>query len=208
MGSDGFIPGLPCNELLAPAPLAALVLVAMNDWWWKPGAVLPPWLTGKLSDLAGVFALPLVLTAVVALALRGAARLGLTVDWTLRRWKLAIAVGLTAGAVIASKLSPTVATLIADALGHDARIVADPSDLIALPMLGLTWWHGRRTIARVPYGRIAWLRSARRSPAVALADVGACGGSRPALATLVRALDDDDPAAVTQALGALRAITA
>lgn len=124
-GADGVRPGLPCAELLAPVPLAAIALVAINDWWWKPHATWPAAWTGKLSDLGGVIALPLVLTAALGLALRAAARLGAPVDWTLRRWKLDLALALTAAAVAATKLSPDVAAWVAARLGKDAQIYVD-----------------------------------------------------------------------------------
>lgn len=132
-GSDGARPGLPCNELLAPVPLAALVVVALNDWWWKPTGALPAWATGKLSDVAGVIALPLVLTGVTGLATRGLARLGAPLDWTLRRWKLGVAIAATIAAVAVTKLSGAAAAAVAAALGDGHRIVADPTDLLAVP---------------------------------------------------------------------------
>src|SRR5690349_836978 len=83
--------GLPINELLAPAPLVALVVLGINDWILK-GSSAPVWLTGKLSDFAGLFAFPFVATAafdLVMLCFRG------RVDYTFRRWKLAVACLLT-----------------------------------------------------------------------------------------------------------------
>lgn len=204
-GADGVRPGLPCAELLAPVPLAAIALVAINDWWWKPHATLPAAWTGKLSDVGGVIALPLVLTAALALALRVAARLGARVDWTLRRWKLAAALALTAAAVAATKLSPDVAAAVAALLGKDAQIYVDRTDLLVLPALLVPWWHGRRTIARVPYGRVAWIAGGGAAPTVALADVRAAGADPAQVAALATALAAPiDPAAVAAALATLR----
>ncbi len=204
-GADGLRPGLPCAELLAPVPLAAIALVAINDWWWKPHATLPAAWTGKLSDVGGVIALPLVLTAALALALRAAARLGAPVDWTLRRWKLGLALALTAAAVAATKLSPDVAATVAALLGKDAQIYVDRSDLLVLPALVVPWWHGRRTIARVPYGRVAWIVDRRRDPNAGLADVRAAGADPAQVAALAAALAAPiEPAAVAVALAAIR----
>ncbi|MBK7075619.1 MAG: hypothetical protein IPH44_25345 [Myxococcales bacterium] len=204
-GADGLRPGLPCAELLAPVPLAAIALVAINDWWWKPHATLPATWTGKLSDVGGVIALPLVLTAALALALRAAARLGAPVDWTLRRWKLGLALALTAAAVAATKLSPDVAATVASLLGKDAQIYVDRSDLLVLPALVVPWWHGRRTIARVPYGRVAWIVDGRRAPSAALVDVQAAGADPAQVAALAAALAAPiEPAAVAAALAAIR----
>ncbi|MBK9036810.1 MAG: hypothetical protein IPL61_37100 [Myxococcales bacterium] len=205
-GADGLRPGVPCAELLAPVPLAAVALVALNDWWWKPRGALPPWWTGKLSDLGGVIALPLVLTGLTALVLRGAARLGAPVDWTLRWWKLAAAIGATVAAVVATKLSPAAAAAVAATLGRDARIVADPSDLLVLPAVAVAWWHGRRTIARVPYGRVAWIAARGVAPAAALADVATAGAGSADVEALAQALTAPlDEAGVAAALGRLRA---
>lgn len=207
-GPDGTRPGLPIAELLAPLPLAAVAVLVANDWWWKPAGALPPWLTGKVSDVAGVFVLPLVLTAVTALVLRAAARLGAPVDWTLRRRRLAIAIAVTAALLAATKLSPAIADQIAALLGARARIVADPGDLVALPVLAGTWLHGRRTLARVAHGRLAWIAARRVPAAPALADAVTSGADPARIAALAVATDAwvaGGPAApVDAAVAALR----
>jgi hypothetical protein len=64
---------LPIGEALHPLVLAAAALLVLNDWWLKPSAA-PGWLTGKLSDLAGLVLAPLVLSALVGVVPpRGAA---------------------------------------------------------------------------------------------------------------------------------------
>jgi len=158
--------GLPWAEALAPLPLAALALVVVNDWLLKPAVgAQAGWLTGKLSDVAGVIVAPLVATAVVDLGAWALARLGAPLDWTLRRWKLALAIAITAAGVVAVKLSAGAAGAVArglGGLGFDARIVVDPTDLLALPALGLAWWQGRRALARGAHGRLAWLAAQHR----------------------------------------------
>ncbi|MEZ4403193.1 MAG: hypothetical protein R3B06_24425 [Kofleriaceae bacterium] len=203
-GADGARPGLPINELLAPVPLAALAVVALNDWWWKSSGTMPGWLTGKLSDVGGVLAVPLVMTAGVDLALWALAAAGLRVDWTFRRGKLAAAIAVTVAAVVATKLSAPVAAAVTAVVG--GRIVTDPSDLVALPALGVTWWHGRRTLARVPYGRVAWIARRGVAPAAGLADVAAAGAAPAAVAALTGCLAAPrDGAALDVALARLRA---
>ncbi|HEU5057510.1 MAG TPA: hypothetical protein VFU21_13340, partial [Kofleriaceae bacterium] len=74
-GSEG--PGrraLPAGELLEPVALGAVLLLVVNDWLLKGRA--PAALTGKLSDLAGLVAAPLIATAALDTALWAAARLG------------------------------------------------------------------------------------------------------------------------------------
>jgi hypothetical protein len=202
-GRDG--PGrraLPVGELLQPLPLAAVALLAANDWLLKGGA-LPGWLTGKLSDLAGLLFAPLLATALWDLAMLALARLGAPVDFSLRRWKLAVAIAAVGAVFAAAKLSPAGAAAIGAAwsrLWPGARLVADPTDLLALPALAAAWWLGRREIARVPLGRLevlqrAWHRAriasdetGARHLIAGLADVERCGGEAAAVAALARGL--------------------
>ena len=140
-------PRLPIGEMLHPITLAAVVLLAVNDWVLKPSSV-PHWLTGKLSDASGLIVAPLFLTAVTGLALHV---MGKDARLTQRRLLLAIAsVGLV---FIAVKSSSTSADLVASAwriaFPH-ARIVADPTDLLTLPALTISGWIGRDEIRRVP----------------------------------------------------------
>jgi hypothetical protein len=64
----------PASGFLRPLPLAAMVLLAVNDHVLKGSA--PGWLTGKLSDVAGMVFFPLLLQAGVELVL----------DWMGRDW--------------------------------------------------------------------------------------------------------------------------
>lgn len=191
-GGDGAArPGLPWAEALAPLTLAALVVLVVNDRVLKPAIGGDAgWLTGKLSDVAGVLAAPLVATAVVDVGGWALARLGLGLDWTLRRWKLAVAIALCAAGVGAVKLSADGAAAMERALGAigvDARVVADPTDLLALPALAIAWWQGTRAIARGAHGRLAWAAARRRrggAAAPVFADAAACGADPAAVAAL------------------------
>ena len=200
--------GLPVNELLAPLPVVAMIVLVVNDWLLKPSSA-PRWLVGKLSDFAGLFAFPLVATAAFDLVLYALARLGAPLDFTLRRWKLATTIALTGAVFAMMKLSPDVAGWVASALGFvfgRARVAVDPTDLVALVMLGAAWWYGRGVIARVPYGRLAL---ARRRGAIDLRDARACGADARAIAELERAtaawLGGGDASPVENALEDLRA---
>ena len=176
--------GLPVAELLAPLPLLALAVLAVNDRMLK-GSAVPAWLTGKLSDFAGVFVFPLVVTAVFDLAVLGISRLGARVDFTLRRWKLVMAIGLTAVVFATIKISPIASRAMAHGLSTIAgqsHVVADPTDLIALVMLAGTWWHGRRTIARGSYGRLALAQ--HRAMVEPFSDAVLCGADPAKVGTL------------------------
>jgi len=52
----------PASGFLRPLPLVALLLLALNDHVLK-GSGAPGWLTGKLSDVAGMIFFPLLLQA-------------------------------------------------------------------------------------------------------------------------------------------------
>ena len=176
-GSDGVgKPTAPLGEFFHPLPLVALVLLGVNDHFFKGSGLLPGWLTGKLSDFAGLAFFPLLLTAgadtLVWLVTK-------RVDFSLRRWKLAVAIAATGLAFAALKIVPGAAGALDGVLG--GHTVADPTDLVALGALAAAWWVGRREIERVPLGRLQVIRESgiRDVAAVtrALADVPA-----PALA--------------------------
>lgn len=197
-------PGLPIHELLAPLPVIAIALLVVNDRVLK-GSAAPEWLTGKLSDVTGVFVFPLAATAVVDLIGFGLARLGVRWDFTLRRWKLLVAMAFTAVVFGGVKLSPAFGAWVEHAwawLVPNATIYPDPTDAFALVMLAATWWHGRRAIARGAYGRLALARPD-------FADAAACGADPAIASELDRAVTDwiaGGPAApVDAALAKLRA---
>ena len=55
------------QPLLHPLFLSALVLLVVNDHWLKGAGILPSWLTGKLSDFAGLIVAPVVLVSLLQL---------------------------------------------------------------------------------------------------------------------------------------------
>lgn len=135
---------------------SALVLL-LNDHCLKGGGVLAPWLTGKLSDFAGLLMAPVV----VAAALAPRSRLGF--------WLAHFAVGAVFTLL---KLSPACAAAwcsLGGALGMTWRVVSDATDLLALPvlLLSLHVFGGLRSVALLP----AW----RRVLATAGAGVGLVG---------------------------------
>lgn len=180
---------LPVGELLHPLALAALVVLLGNDWWAK--RVCPGWLTGKLSDVAGLVVAPLALSAAWGCALWLAAALGLRVDPSLGPRRLMVAMAAIAAPFVAAKTSAAAAAGIAAALallGGRPRIVCDPTDLLALPALLVTWWLGRAELRLVPRGRVHAVLRGARPAAGELEDVRAVG-AEPALSdALVAAL--------------------
>lgn len=132
--------GLPIGEAMHPVTLAALAVMAVNDWVLKP-RFGPSAVTGKLSDIGGLIAAPLVLTAVIGLVLRK--------PLTHRRLVLAIA---ATGAVFAAiKLSETAAGWFVAALSvvRHAEVYLDRTDLLCLPVLAISYWIGRDELRRL-----------------------------------------------------------
>lgn len=104
-----------------------MVLLA-NDHLLKGAGVLPGWVTGKLSDLAGYFLFP----SLLAVILRVRTRRGL------------LFCHLAATALLfLTELSPAFCRLIRAVSGH--RLWPDPTDLVALVSIGLSW----RVLARL-----------------------------------------------------------
>lgn len=197
-------------------PLAALLVLLVNDHVlksWAGGAGVDAAIAGKLSDLGGLLFFPLLLTATLDLLLMLLARLGAPVDFSLRRWKLLLACGSTAGVFLAIKISGPAAEQVVGMLRHlgvAARIAVDPTDLIALPMIAVAYWLGRAEIVRVPLGRLevierAWHRG-RRDVEAQLADIGP-GAARLA-AAVARYLETGEAEAARNELRSFRAPTA
>jgi hypothetical protein len=114
------------HPLSHPAFLLALLVLGLNDHVWKGSGLLPGWLTGKLSDLGGLVVAPVL----VAQLCRG----------PLARAKR-VAPALVVLCFVLCKLFPSCAHVFESAtalLGWRSRLIADPSDLIALVVLPLT----------------------------------------------------------------------
>jgi uncharacterized membrane protein YgcG len=111
--------------VLSPIWWLSLVVLVVNDHFAK--AAHPGWVTGKMSDLAGLVVAPVVLAALLGTSHRG-------------RRALAFAAVVIPFAAI--KLSPVCADALVSALGLlglSWRIVVDPTDLLALVILPLAW---------------------------------------------------------------------
>jgi hypothetical protein len=128
------------SELVHPIPVGATILLALNDHWLKHAHVLPRAITGKLSDVCGLFVFPVLLVAIL-----GARRIVVVGS--------ALATGILFAAV---KLSPWFNAWVSPWSG---TIVLDSTDLVALPALGLSarWLLRVRPGASSPGARLGAL---------------------------------------------------
>ncbi len=143
------------RALLHPAWLAALVVLALNDHVIKGSGLLPEILTGKLSDVAGMFVAP----ALLATSLRVHTRLG----W----WLAHAAVGMVFASIKFSAACAAAWSTMMSAFGFAWTIVVDPTDvLVALPALLVA--------GHVLYGALGTpsVRLARRSAEAGAAGIG------------------------------------
>ncbi|MGH1492611.1 MAG: hypothetical protein ACRBK7_25005 [Acidimicrobiales bacterium] len=121
----------PLASLADPRFLVALVVLIVNDQWLK--AAYGSWLTGKLSDVAGLVVFPTIVGVVVSMAARR--RQGPQL--------LTLALGLSGLWFAAMKTTPLVAQvterLFETLTARPSTIVVDPTDLIGLVGLAIAW---------------------------------------------------------------------
>jgi hypothetical protein len=123
------------SGMLHPVALAALAVLVLNDHVWK--ARYPGWLTGKLSDVAGLIVFPLVACAFARVAVRArpervlAAAIAATmIGFALvKLWPQATHACAVAMGALQTPLSPSPVT-----------IMRDPTDLLALPFALVARW--------------------------------------------------------------------
>ncbi|MFT4086070.1 MAG: hypothetical protein QM658_02775 [Gordonia sp. (in: high G+C Gram-positive bacteria)] len=149
----------PGDVLLSPWVLLSVAVLLLNDHVlkWQFGNVI----TGKLSDVAGVFLLPLMFLAAVEAvralwaqvsAERSAEALGHTPRWAATRADIVACVAVVGVGFAAVKTLPwvgdayetvigTARSLIMYSSGPAAPIVVyrDPTDVMVLPVLILTF---------------------------------------------------------------------
>jgi hypothetical protein len=134
--------------LAHPASLIALAVLIVNDHVLKYAA--PGVLTGKLSDVAGLVLAPPLLATMVSLLGR---RLP---DRTVAGGSIA-AVGAGFTAAKATSAGATAAGAAWSVLVPHSSILVDPTDLVALPALGLAWLVWRRARVRPAGSRVVRL---------------------------------------------------
>ncbi len=129
------------GDLTRPAPLIAAIVLATNDHLLKGSGWVPGAITGKLSDIAGLFVAPIAAVCVA----RGVASL---VGRRPRRDGRLAAACVVAVAVVFALLKtwPAFHGVIDGTWGTH---VLDPSDVWCLPMTALAWlWLRDREDAR------------------------------------------------------------
>lgn len=184
-----------------PITLVAVGLLVVNDWILKPR--YHGFVTGKLSDVAGLAFAPVILSSAIGLLLYAAARLGAHVDPSLSRRRLLVCIAATAVGFTVVKLSPAASDGLAQLLGHlgrEASIYLDPSDLFCLPALGVGYAIGRDELRRVPLGKPAAIHRLGRPASTALEDSRWAGGDHARLEKLADAIDEWDTARIDELL--------
>ena len=139
----------PARALAHPAWWVALVVLVLNDHLLKGAGVLPGAITGKVSDFAGLLVAPVALAALLRLGSRRAVALA-HVAVGLGFALVNVWAGAARGLEAATALTPL-----------PWAVTVDPSDLLALPMIGVSW---------------RWLVPRMTRPAVAMRPWAARGG--------------------------------
>lgn len=124
------------SPLWHPLPLAAAAVLLLNDHVLKAAGWPSAAVTGKLSDLAGLFLFPILATAIT--------RPLAPIRWLAAGW-----VVFTAAAFTALKLSPGFNGAVEAVWGGNAL---DPGDLVALPVLAFSWLYLQR--GHAPAGEV------------------------------------------------------
>ena len=182
----------PRHALTHPLWLGALALLVLNDHALKGAGLLPGWLTGKLSDVAGMLVAPLLLAVIAQVSSR-------------HGWALAhVAVGVVFAAI---KLSDTAAqafeTLTA-LTPFPWVIVVDPSDLLALPALAAdesaVVQYGREFFRTHRVSRGAFQAGLEQFGRQGVVELSLILGNYSLLALLINAFDTDLPPDRTEPL--------
>ncbi len=153
--------------LTHPVSLAAIAVLLVNDHVLK--AAWPGPVTGKLSDVAGLVFAPALVAAVLCLLVprvpaRMAAAFGLAGVGLAFAWVKATAAGAGVASAAWSVLRPS-------------TILADVTDLAALPALAVAWWTWRRVRdAELPE---RWTRAVRAVLVLPVAVLAVAATSAP-----------------------------
>ncbi|MFG2071813.1 hypothetical protein [Nonomuraea maritima] len=155
--------------LCHPVTVAGVLVLLVNDHLLKQS--WPGFFTGKLSDVAGLLVAP----ALLALVLPRRADLAATV-----------LTGVVFALVKTTETGAELATHIWTFVGGPSRVLADPTDLLAIPALALAWWARRRSLRTGPPRRTLALVTI---PLAVLATTATSAEPRPPTAV---AVDEQD----------------
>ncbi len=145
----GFQKSLAC--LAQPTSLLCIGILLLNDHVLK--AVAPSWLTGKISDFAGLFFFPFIVVAGLSL-LPGKLKLD-------AKQLGFLSFGIVAAWFIALKTLPLANTITAQfagaLLGRPSSFALDPTDLMALVGLVPAWilWNRQQAVSPKRLGYLA-----------------------------------------------------
>ncbi len=129
----------PMRKFTRPLPVAAVLLLVVNDHVLKGSRLVPSVLTGKISDFAGLFFFPILFACLLRAILE--ARPGAAPRTEARGRLPEVAVLLTGLVFVTLKLSPSASAWASRFWGV---VVPDPTDLVALPSLALAYLYMRR----------------------------------------------------------------
>ncbi|MGH3746667.1 MAG: hypothetical protein ACRDT8_04625, partial [Micromonosporaceae bacterium] len=111
--------------------LVAAMVLLVNDHVLK--ALWPGLITGKLSDVAGLAAAPALVGFALGLVAPKLAPRALV-------WCSLAVVGIGFGWVKATEHGAAAASAAWSVVAGPSQVLRDPTDLVALPALALSWW--------------------------------------------------------------------
>lgn len=162
-------PAPSLSRLLHPAFVAAVAVLLVNDHVLKAAAL--GLVTGKLSDIAGLVVLPVLVCALLGVASRRAV------------WAVHAAVGAVFAGMQFVPAGPWLDALSA-LVGVRLHHTADAADLVALAVLPAGVWIARRPAAQFILRRHPSL-AVLRVPVAAVAVLSVLGTSMPYVAPLI-----------------------
>jgi hypothetical protein len=140
-------------SLAEPIFVAAVAVLLVNDHYLK--LAHPSWLTGKLSDVAGLVFFPALLAALTRRSIVATTIATAVVFALVKTWPPATDAYRYALGFLQSPLHPS-----------PVVAVTDPTDLLALPAVLTSWWRARSSSGRARRASPArWRGSAPSSPA-------------------------------------------
>jgi hypothetical protein len=153
---------IPGSGLLEPLAILAVIVLVLNDHWLK--RLYPGWITGKLSDIAGLVFFPLLLQAFWELTASAFRRpwkpsprvlmvclIITAIAFTLSKTWIPAAQAYRVGlAMLQWPFRALGAVVRGTVIAKPTRVIfaRDPTDLIALPALWLAWRIGTARIQR------------------------------------------------------------